>query len=109
MHISGHLIAILSADEVSTIHINALRILEEMGMEIQHTDLLTVLAQAGLPINLEKMRVCFPRSFVEQFLANADHYDWDWAQPTLSVSAGVYEVSITTHRQAIWNPGRRPA
>ena len=48
MHIAGHPYEVLSIDEIGRIHASALRILGEMGMEIQNQALLRDLEGAGL-------------------------------------------------------------
>ena len=48
MHIAGHPYKVLSTSEIELIHNSALRILAEMGMEIQNQPLLKELADFGL-------------------------------------------------------------
>lgn len=90
MRIAGHSFDVLSPQEAERLHAAALRILDEMGMEIQERSLLDELAATGLPVNFDEQRVRFPRKRVEQFLAEAGTFDWDSAKPHLSASAGVY-------------------
>ncbi len=90
MHIAGHPYEVLSIAEVELIHQSALRILEEMGMEIQNQRLLADLAEFGLRVDYDLERVRFPRASVEKYLAEAPKYDWDTHRPTVSASAGLY-------------------
>lgn len=90
MRIAGHAFGVLSSREAERLHAAALRILHEMGMEIQERSLLDELAAAGLPVDFDAQRVRFPRQRVEQFIAAAGTFDWDTAKPHLSASAGVY-------------------
>ncbi len=90
MRLTGNLIPLLSNTEMDCIHQGALRLLQEMGMEIQNQHLLRVLADFGLPVNFESQRVTFPTPIVEQYLAEAEKYDWDHAEPWIGGSAGVY-------------------
>ncbi len=90
MYAVGKPFSILSPQEVETIHRSVLRILREVGMEIQHDGLLRVLAEHGLPVDFAAQRARFPTALVEQFLAECEPYDWDSAVPRVSGSAGVY-------------------
>jgi trimethylamine:corrinoid methyltransferase-like protein len=71
MNTAGHPYIILSDDQVKSIHHSALRILGEMGMEIQNEVLLERLAQAGFSVNLTRQRVFFPETALENYLAQA--------------------------------------
>ena len=88
--IGSHGYSVLSDAEVACIYANVLRILSEVGMQIQNSDLLTALADSGLPVDLSKERVRFPERTVERFLAEAEPYDWQAHRPWVSASAGVY-------------------
>jgi trimethylamine--corrinoid protein Co-methyltransferase len=90
MRAAGHAYNLLSPSELRLIHEGALRILTEMGMEIQNAPLLQALAEAGLEIDLGAERVRFPRRAIERYLAESEHYDWAQAMPQVSGSAGVY-------------------
>ena len=90
MHIAGHAYDVMSAQEVDLIHQGALCILDEMGMEVQNRRLLEVLAGSGLRVDFGNERAHFPPPLVERFIAGADKYDWEKAQPGVSGSAGVY-------------------
>ena len=90
VHAAGHPFNILSTDQVQNLHHSALRILEEMGMEIQNKSLLNRLAEAGYPIDLSIERVYFPERMLEQYLTEADRYNWDQHKPSISATAGVY-------------------
>jgi trimethylamine---corrinoid protein Co-methyltransferase len=90
MYAAGHAYNLMSTAEVETIHRSALRILDEVGMEIQNERLLKALADFGLRVDFAAQRVRFPPALVERFLAEAEHYDWDKAVPQVGGSAGVY-------------------
>ncbi len=90
MRLTGNHITLLSPPEMDCIHLGAIRLLREMGMEIQNRHLLTVLAAFGLPVDFDRQRVTFPTAVVEQFLAEAEKYDWEHAEPWIGGSAGVY-------------------
>ena len=90
MRVAGHEYYLLSADEVSCIHRNALRILAEVGMEVQNQDLLRDLPAVGLEVDLQTERVRFPAAVVERFLAECEKKDWAGAVPRVNASAGLY-------------------
>lgn len=90
MRLTGNPIQMLSPSELDCIHQGALRLLREMGMEIQNHRLLTVLADFGLLVDFDRQRVTFPSSIVEQFLAGSEKFDWENAEPWVGGSAGVY-------------------
>ena len=90
MHISGHQFNVLTASQVNLVHQSALRILAEMGMEIQNPTLLLAFAEAGLPVDHQAQRVRFPAPIVERYIADAEKYNWETHQPEVHSSAGVY-------------------
>ncbi len=90
MHVAGHTYNLMSPSEVDLIHRSALRILSEVGMEVQNQRLLGVLADFGLQVDLQAERVRFPPPLVERFIAEAEKHDWESARPHVSGSAGVY-------------------
>ncbi len=90
MYAVGKPFPVLSPPETGRIHQAVLRILREIGMEIQHDGLLRVLAEHGLPVDFAARRVRFPTPQVEQFLAETEKYDWETAVPRVSGSAGIY-------------------
>lgn len=90
MYPAGHAYALLSPAQVDCIHCSALRILAEMGMQVENPRLLRALAEAGLAVDVKAERVRFPSRFVEQFITEAGCYDWERALPRVSSSAGIY-------------------
>lgn len=90
MRAAGHAYNLLSPSELHLIHEGALRILAEMGMEIQNGTLLRALGEAGLEVDPEAERVRFPRRAVERHLAESERTNWAQAVPQVSGSAGVY-------------------
>lgn len=90
MHIAGHPYTVLSQAEIELIHRSALRILSDMGMEVQNDDLLHLLAEYGLKVDFQAQKVSFPSKLVEDFIATAGKYDWEEARPYISSTAGVY-------------------
>ncbi len=94
MHIAGHPYEVLSTDEIELIHQSALRILGEMGMEIQNEPLLKDLADFGLLVDYEQQRVRFPAKLVTQFLAEVDKYDWENHIPKVGAYRGPLSWSL---------------
>ena len=90
MHIAGQPYNVLSISEVELIHTSALRILAEMGMEIQNQQLLKELADFGLLVDYHADRVRFPKEIVERFLSEVDKYDWENHVPQVRSTAGLY-------------------
>jgi trimethylamine--corrinoid protein Co-methyltransferase len=90
MHIAGHAYEVFSTTDVELIHRSALRILAEMGMEIQNQPLLEDLEAFGLLVDFDQERVRFPEKIVEKFIADADKYDWESHKPHVNSSAGLY-------------------
>ena len=90
MRAAGHAYNLLSPSELRLIHEGALRILAEMGMEIQNEALLRALAEAGLGVDLQAERVRFPRRAIERHIAESERTNWAQAVPQVSGSAGVY-------------------
>jgi len=90
MRIASYPYNVLSPTEIDCIHRHALRILAEMGMEIQHHGLLEALVDFGLPVDFTAQRVQFPADVVERFIAEAAKFDWNHVTPHVSGSAGIY-------------------
>jgi hypothetical protein len=90
MYLPGHISDSLSQADITLIHHGALRILGEMGMEIQNQTLLKACAAAGIQVDFTAQRVRFPQVYVERFIADAEKHDWAVHVPTVSASAGMY-------------------
>ncbi len=90
MHVAGHAYNLMSPAEVGLIHSSALRILREVGLEIQNRRLLGALAELGLTVDFDAQRVRFPSPLVERFISEAQKHDWERARPRVGGSAGVY-------------------
>jgi len=90
MHVAGHPFNILKPVEIERIHSSALKILEDMGMEVAHPLLLGRLVEIGLAVDREAQRVRFPAAWVENWIAGTEKCDWDNLVPSVSASAGIY-------------------
>ena len=90
MHVAGHEYSLLSSAETEIIHRNVLRILAEVGIQIENQALLKDLEAFGLQVDLQAERVYFPSRTVEHFLERFEKFNWQNASPRVSGSAGVY-------------------
>jgi trimethylamine--corrinoid protein Co-methyltransferase len=90
MRLVGQPINLLKDSEIMAIHQGALRILAEMGMEIQNDDLLSACEAAGFAVDFSIQRVRFPAPVVENFIAEVEKFDWDNLTPQVTATAGVY-------------------
>jgi len=90
MRAVGHPFNVLASSEISTIHQGALRILREMGMEIQNRHLLEACAEIGILVDYAAQRARFPSSLVEQFIADAEKFNWEDFRPQVTSTAGLY-------------------
>ncbi len=81
---------VLSAAEKETIHRNVLRVLGEIGMQIEHDGILSRLADSGLPVDTGEQRVRFPAERVDALLAACPKSDWSTRVPTVATNVGVY-------------------
>ena len=90
MHVAGHAYNLMSPQEMTLIHQGALRILDEMGMEVQNQRLLQALAGVGAQVDGQAQRARFPPPLVERFVADAARTHWESVTPRVSGGAGVY-------------------
>jgi trimethylamine--corrinoid protein Co-methyltransferase len=90
MHSVGLTFHLLSQSELERFHASALRILAEMGMQIDNHNLLLRLSETGLLVDPASQRVRFPSSWIEEWLTKIDKFDWEDIQPRISASAGIY-------------------
>lgn len=90
MRLTGSEINVLTREEENLIHQGALRLLAEMGMEIQNENLLQILHDYGLEVDFQTQRTIFPQNLVEQFIADAEKTDWSQAKPSVEAEAGIY-------------------
>ena len=90
MRIIGHPYNVLSTDEINSITNSALRILEEMGMEIHNPVLLKEFDKHGWEIDFDTSTVKFPVSMVKSYIQKCGTYDWSHHKPQVSSTAGVY-------------------
>lgn len=81
---------VLSASEKQAIHRSALRILSEIGVQLEHAGMLEHMASCGYPVDVSAQRVRFPSERVEAFLAECPKVDWATRVPALRTDAEVF-------------------
>ncbi len=64
-------IAIMSADEIESIHLASLRLLAEIGIEVLHEESRSLLKSAGAEVDASNLRVRFDPSMVEEKIRTA--------------------------------------
>ena len=92
MRLESGSLDILSAEEVARLHGAALRILDEVGMEIESAEMRAHLAEHGGRIDAAgaDARVRFSPAVVHRFLTETETVDWATLEPRVTASAGVY-------------------
>jgi trimethylamine--corrinoid protein Co-methyltransferase len=81
----------LTQVQIEDIHDSALRVLKETGVLIESEELLALVGESGGEPDLQAQRIRFSPTWVEQFIADADKYDWTSHQPSFHCSAGIYQ------------------
>ena len=76
--------------DLENVHRNVLRVLDEVGIAIEHDRLLEALAGVGAAVDRGAQRARFPRPLVEEFLAGVPRLDWTRRRPSLTVRASLY-------------------
>lgn len=90
----GSQLNLLSEDDVERIHESALRLLKDVGIKVEHPDLLARFRAAGANVDAGSAIVRFPRALIEESLAvvpeRVDLYGRDEAHDMALVDAHVY-------------------
>ena len=81
---------VLNAREEEAILGAALRILEEVGVQVEDARLLEHLAAFGARVDAAAARARFGRAFMERFIADAAPFDGDAVEPNVAGCASVY-------------------
>lgn len=69
---------VLTQSEVELLHDQALRLLAEIGVQVAHPVLLELLGDMAATVDRQAQIACFPRAWVEQFIAESRaEYDED--------------------------------
>lgn len=83
----------MSLKEKEVLHSNILKILEQIGLQVEHSGLLGRFGDAGWPVDMSAQRVRFPASRVEEFLAALPKVDWSTRVPQLVVRGDTFSSS----------------
>lgn len=84
----------LSLSEKEVLHRNILRILAEIGLQVEHDGLLSRFGDAGWPVDRPQHRVRFPVARVESFLDSLPKLDWSTRAPRLVVRGDTFSASF---------------
>lgn len=84
----------LSMAEKEVLHRNILRILAEIGLQVEHDGLLARLGDAGWPVEPAAQRVRFPAARVEAFLDRLPKVDWATRAPRIVVRGDTFSASF---------------
>lgn len=84
---------LLTQAQVEQIHRSALRVLHEVGVQVESDPMLALLADFGGQVDRNLQRVRFAPPWVERFIQDSLKYDWSAHVPALSCWAGIYASS----------------
>ena len=86
-----------SAEDAKRVHENTLRLLENVGMEVQEKQAREDLAKAGCRVDEERMRVYYPRDFIEKTLADSpEKFDMYDSNGDYYITLGGDDITIGT-------------
>jgi len=95
----------LDRREEELIHQTVLRIVDKVGMIIESREMLERLAALGGKVDFGKMTVRFSPSFVEEFIASSDRFDWENIKPHVRAGADItptYYLNPETNEFEKW-------
>ena len=87
---AGHNYRVLSFREEETLHANVLRLIDEVGLQVQSDPLLERMAAIGGRVDPSRQRVTFSPAATEDFIASSQRVDWDQRAPQVRGSADIY-------------------
>ncbi|MBI2942032.1 MAG: trimethylamine methyltransferase family protein [Chloroflexi bacterium] len=90
MHAAGHPYQVLSPVEEDTIHRNVLRLIDQVGLQVENDALLERLAGIGGRVDGQTMRVTFSPGATEGFIASLERGSSDEPIPVVSGGAHLY-------------------
>lgn len=85
---------LLSRKQVEDIHCAALRVLEEVGVQVEHPVLRDKLASIGAQVDKAADRVRFPRTILEDLIQNAPRHISENPFPTISMGCNIYQCQF---------------
>ena len=83
---------VLTEAEIALIERSALRILEEIGVQVPNDTMLGRFAGVGANVNKDEQRVRFPARMVRDFVASAEPVSWD--EPHIAAYSGAYSRNV---------------
>ena len=99
-------IQVLEKKEEDLIHQTMLRIIDEVGMVIENKEMLERLSDFGGMVDTKTMTVRFSPSFVEEFIASSEKFDWDNIKPEVIGNTCIafgYYLEPETNRYELWS------
>jgi trimethylamine--corrinoid protein Co-methyltransferase len=87
---AGHEYRVLSVREEETLHANVLRLIDQVGLQVESDPLLERMAAIGGRVDGSRQRVTFSPLATEEFIASSQWVDWDHRPPQVRGSADIY-------------------
>lgn len=87
---AGHAFDVLSPTEEATIHANALRLVDQVGLQVENQALLDRLAAIGGRVDRDRLRVTFSPAQVEAFIASGERVACDGRSPGVHGGVDIY-------------------
>jgi trimethylamine---corrinoid protein Co-methyltransferase len=94
----------LTRRDCENIHRGVMRILAEVGVNVEHPKLLEVLEASGATVDAKLQRAFFPPAVVEDFLAACPKEDWSRRRPRLAVRTSLYQGPYLDARSGEYLP-----
>jgi len=90
MRAAGHAFNVLTPTEEETIHANVLRLVDEVGLQVENEQLLERLAAAGGRVDRGRQRVTLSPAVVEEFIASSAPISWEARPPQVRGGVDIY-------------------
>jgi len=90
MHAAGHALDVLTPAEEETIHANVLRLVDEVGLQVENEQLLERLAAAGGRVDRGRQRVTLSPAATEEFIASSTPVAWESRPPQVHGGVDIY-------------------
>lgn len=90
MRAAAHPFNVLSPAEEETIHANVLRLVDEVGLQVENEKLLERLADAGGRVDQQRQRVTLSPAAAEAFIASSDPIPWETRPPQAYGGVDIY-------------------
>lgn len=93
---------VLTDEEIQLIEKSALRILEEIGIQLPNDTMLARFAEVGANVDKDEQRVRFPVRMVRDLLASAEPVSWD--EPHITAYSGAYSRNFLPSGETTTRP-----